>query len=132
MPGSRAGASSPAASQTRNADVRTEVEGLVAEVSVREGMKVQQGDLVARLSDRDVTAELRKTEAELAEKQATLRMLRVGPRPEEIAVAREEIAKWKQCDYLIISTTIAEDLRRMQAILEAEKMRPGRAQPPEI
>ncbi|OLB50562.1 MAG: hypothetical protein AUH99_09225 [Candidatus Rokubacteria bacterium 13_2_20CM_2_70_11] len=77
---------------TRNSDVRTEVEGLVAEVSVREGMRVQQGDLMARLSDRDLTAELQKTEAQLAEKQATLRMLRIGPRPEEIAMAREEIA----------------------------------------
>jgi HlyD family secretion protein len=76
----------------RNAEVRTEVEGLVAEVRVREGMKVQQGDLVARLSDRDVTAELRKTEAEIAEKQATLRMLRIGTRPEEIAVAQKEVA----------------------------------------
>src|SRR5207237_5408751 len=37
-------------------------------------------------------AELQKTEAQLAEKQATLRMLRIGPRPEEIAMAREEIA----------------------------------------
>ena len=57
--------------------------------------------------------------------------------PEEViqkrlSVAREEIAQWEQCDYLIISTTIAEDLRRMQAILEAEKMRQCRAQPPEI
>ena len=76
---------------TRNAEVRTEVEGLVAEVYVREGMKIQQGDLVARLSDRDLAAELRKTEAEIAEKQATLRMLRIGTRPEEIAVAEKEV-----------------------------------------
>ena len=76
----------------RNAEVRSEVEGLIAEVHVREGMKVQQGDLVARLSDRDVTAELRKAEAEIAEKQATLRMLRIGTRPEEIAVAQKEVA----------------------------------------
>jgi len=65
------------------------------------------------------------------------RLRKRGTDPEEdvqkrLSVAREEIAKWKQCDYLIISTTIAEDLRRMQAILEAEKMRQGRAQPPEI
>src|SRR5437867_352193 len=46
---------------TRNAEVRTEVEGLVAEVYVREGMKIQQGDLVARLSDRDLAAEDRKS-----------------------------------------------------------------------
>jgi guanylate kinase len=47
-----------------------------------------------------------------------------------LKVARQEIAHWKHYDYLIISTTVAEDLRRMQAILDAEKMRPGRAQPP--
>ena len=65
------------------------------------------------------------------------RLRKRGTDPEEViqdrlSKAREEIAKWKLCDYLIISTTIAEDLRRMQAILEAEKMRQFRAQPPEI
>jgi guanylate kinase len=65
------------------------------------------------------------------------RLRRRGTDPEEViqkrlSLARQEIAQWKQCDYLIISSTIAEDLRRMQAILEAEKMRQCRAQPPEI
>ncbi len=49
-----------------------------------------------------------------------------------LGVARQEIAQWKNFDYLIISTTIAEDLRRMQSILEAEKMRIARAQPLEL
>jgi guanylate kinase len=49
-----------------------------------------------------------------------------------LSVARQEIAQWKSFDYLLISTTIAEDLRRMQAILEAEKMRPCRAHPLEL
>jgi guanylate kinase len=48
-----------------------------------------------------------------------------------LAVARQEIAQWKNFDYLLISSTIGEDLRRMQAIVEAEKMRPSRVQPPE-
>jgi len=65
------------------------------------------------------------------------RLRKRGTDPEEdiqkrLSKAREEIAKWELCDYLIISTTIAEDLRRMQAILEAEKMRRCRAQPPAI
>ena len=65
------------------------------------------------------------------------RLRKRGTDPEEViqnrlSVARQEIAEWKHFDYLIISTTIAEDLRRMQAILEAEKMRQCRAQPPEI
>jgi guanylate kinase len=64
------------------------------------------------------------------------RLRKRGTDPEEViqkrlSVARQEIAQWRQFDYLIISTTIAEDLRRMQAILEAEKMRPCRVQPPD-
>ena len=49
-----------------------------------------------------------------------------------LSVARQEISQWKNFNYLLISTTIAEDLRRMQAILEAEKMRISRSQPPEM
>jgi len=46
-----------------------------------------------------------------------------------LGVARQEIAEWKRFDYLLISTTITEDLRRMQVILEAERMRSHRAPP---
>ena len=47
-----------------------------------------------------------------------------------MSVARQEIAQWKSFDYLIVSTTIEEDLRRMQTILAAEGMRQIRAKPP--
>jgi guanylate kinase len=54
--------------------------------------------------------------------------------PQEIkkrlSVARQEIVQWKNFDYLLISTTIAEDLRRMLSILEAEQMLTARVQPP--
>src|SRR3954465_15161072 len=39
-----------------------------------------------------------------------------------LGVARQELAQWKNFDYLLISLTINEDLRRMLAIIEAEKM----------
>lgn len=47
-----------------------------------------------------------------------------------LSVAREEIAQWRNFHYLIISTSIEEDLRRMQAIIDAEKMRSIRAPAP--
>jgi guanylate kinase len=47
-----------------------------------------------------------------------------------VAAARQEIVQWKNFDYLIISGSKQEDLRRAQAIIEAEKMRSQRAQPP--
>lgn len=49
-----------------------------------------------------------------------------------IGAARREISQWKNFHYLIISTSITEDLRRMQAIIEAEKMRTERAKAPEF
>lgn len=51
---------------------------------------------------------------------------------QRLAVARQEVAQWKHFDYLLISTTMAEDLRRMQTIIESEKMRTVRALPPEF
>jgi len=45
-----------------------------------------------------------------------------------LGVARQEIAQWKNFDYLLISQSIDEDLRRMLAIVEAEKMRVDRVQ----
>jgi len=49
-----------------------------------------------------------------------------------LGVARQEIAQWKNFDYLLLSSTIPEDVRRMLAILEAEKLRTLRAQAPEL
>ena len=42
---------------------------------------------------------------------------------QRLSVARQEIAEWRHYDYLILSTSIAEDLRRLQSILDAEKLR---------
>ena len=49
-----------------------------------------------------------------------------------LAVARQEIAQWKNFDYLLVSGSKQEDLRRTLAIVEAEKMRSARSQPPEF
>jgi len=49
-----------------------------------------------------------------------------------LAVARQEIAQWKNFDYLLISGSKHEDLRRTLAIIEAEKMRSARSAPPEF
>jgi len=61
---------------------------------------------------------------------------RAADAPEEIqkrlGIARKEIAQWSHFDYLLISSTIPEDLRRMLAIVEAEKMKSARAQAPEF
>jgi len=76
-----------------NADVRAEVDGVIEQIPVDEGQVVEQGDVIARLSDRDARAELRKIAAEIDEKQARLRMAQAGPRPEEIDVAQAAVLR---------------------------------------
>jgi guanylate kinase len=49
-----------------------------------------------------------------------------------LALARKEIAQGRHFDYLLLSTTIPEDLRRMLVIVEAEKMRSARATAPAL
>ena len=76
-----------------NADVRTEVEGIVEEIKVDEGDAVKKGDVIALLSNRDNLAELRQTEARIAQSKAKLKMLEAGPTREEIAVASAAVSK---------------------------------------
>jgi guanylate kinase len=49
-----------------------------------------------------------------------------------VAGARHEIVQWKNFDYLVFSGSKEEDLRKALAIIEAEKMRVRRAQPPAL
>jgi guanylate kinase len=49
-----------------------------------------------------------------------------------LGVARQEVGQWRNFDYLLLSDTIREDLRRILAIVEAEKMKPPRTQAPEF
>ena len=49
-----------------------------------------------------------------------------------LGVARQEVAQWKNFDYLLISRGIEDDLVAMQAIIGAEKQRVSRVTPPEF
>ena len=66
------------------------------------------------------------TPATLAELEARLRK-RGTDSPDDLqrrlSAARQEIAQWRNFQYLIVSTSIAEDVRRMETIVEAERMR---------
>lgn len=44
--------------------------------------------------------------------------------------ARAELARWREYDYLIMSEAISSDLRRMQSIVEAERLRSTRVVTP--
>jgi putative peptide zinc metalloprotease protein len=74
-----------------NADVRTQVDGIIAEIYRNEGDAVAEGDRIARLAGRDYEAELQRLDAQIEEKKARMAMLRAGARPEEIALTRSQV-----------------------------------------
>ncbi len=63
--------------------------GRIAELTVREGDDVETGRLLARLGDDELRARRSQAAAGVEAVEATLRELRRGSRPQEIAQARE-------------------------------------------
>jgi putative peptide zinc metalloprotease protein len=76
-----------------NADIRAAVEGIIDEVRVDEGQQVHAGDVIARLSDADLRAQLLQTEAQVREARANLAKLRAGATAAEIDLARAAVSK---------------------------------------
>jgi multidrug resistance efflux pump len=77
----------------RNADVPATIGGVIERIYVEEGTVVRAGDTIARISARDHRARLNAIEADIAEREAQLRLLKAGARPEEIALARLAVVR---------------------------------------
>jgi multidrug resistance efflux pump len=100
----------------RNADVCAEVEGFIVEIPRDEGEVVQQGDVIARLNDRDIRAELDKLANEITANRAKLNLLKAGARPEEIELAKTAVAKAEE------RLRYAKDLLGMDAALYQQSL----------
>jgi HlyD family secretion protein len=79
--------------QTENISIGSAVSGVVVEVLVRVGQRVKQGEILFRLDDRQLQADLRYREAALAASQAELTRLENQPRPEELPINEAEVAQ---------------------------------------
>lgn len=95
-----------------NADVRTKIEGIVAEVFVHEGQRVSKGQVIAKLSASKQLSELQQLNATIRQKQALLKKMLAGPTKNEIEVAKQEVKTWK--DQLIFAASKRE---RMESLL---------------
>jgi multidrug efflux pump subunit AcrA (membrane-fusion protein) len=75
--------------------VRSQIADEIVRIHVREGQQVDAGEVIATLSGRDVLHELEEREAEVREAQAQYDLLLAGPRPEELAMAEQEVELWR-------------------------------------
>jgi multidrug resistance efflux pump len=71
-----------------NIPIGVNLPGVVTEIYVKKGEKVQAGAPLFRIDDRDYQAQLKVRQAELASAQAQLHKLIAAPRPEDVPPAR--------------------------------------------
>ena len=112
-----------------NADIEARVDGIVEEICVDEGDWIDDGGVIARLSNPELRAELAKTEAEIEQKRASLKMLTAGAREEQVQVARKAVdtARSRREEsgrlYEAARQTRAEKLSRAGSVVEKARAR---------
>ena len=74
-------------------DVSARLAGRITALTVKEGDRVTKGQVLARLDDEELAAEVRRQEAALRTARSTLRDLEAGARREEVEAARAAVAQ---------------------------------------
>jgi len=77
---------------TRWAQLSFKIGGLLDELAVQEGNRVEAGYVLAHLETGDLERQVEQAQAALAVSQANLAQVKAGARPEEIAAAQEALA----------------------------------------
>lgn len=95
--------------------------GRVIERTVREGDRVQSGQLIARLDDAEQQSQLALRRAELAAAEAQLAELEAGSRPQEIAAAAATLRSAEaDRDRVRLDFARQEELRKKQVISDRD------------
>ncbi len=112
-----------------NADIRAEVDGIIHEIYVDQGDRVDRGQTIVTLCDRDYSTELKKVIAERQEGEANLTKLKAGARREEIDVVRKEEEraqarlKFAEKNFERFAELLRRDLISRMQFEEAEEQR---------
>ena len=101
--------------------VAPEVGGRIIEMTIAEGDRVKQGDVVARLDTRDIDLALQRAQAERSQADAQLRLLQAGARGEDIRQAEAQVAA-TSADVAAAQADLAAaetDLQRFETLLQS-------------
>ena len=108
-------------------DVSVKITGRIVARLVDEGARVTEGQVLVRLDDSELLAEVRRQEAAVRTAEATLRDLVAGARPEEIREARATAARARaQLDDLLAGARAQEIEEARAAVKSAEATRQTR------
>ncbi len=97
--------------------------GILAQLLVEQGDTVEQGQIIARMDDSNLQAQLSKARANLAQAQAQLAEARAGTRPEEIAQAQARLNGARAQLNQARTGNRPEEIAQAQAQVEAARAR---------
>jgi HlyD family secretion protein len=107
----------------QSVNVSPKTSGLLVDLLVEQGDKVEPGQIIARMDNADLQAQLIQTRAKLAQAQAQLDKAVAGSRPEEIAQARARLAQAQAQLEQARNGTRPEEIEQAQAQVEAAQAR---------
>ena len=103
------------------ADVRALIAGDVRKVLVKEGDAVKANDVIAELADDEEQAAVATSKADIAKLYASLQLLKLGARPEEVELAKQEVATaQKKYDYANAEAIRQEKAFNQKAVSEQQ------------
>ena len=103
------------------ADVRALIAGDVRKVLVKEGDVLKAGDVIAELADDEEQAAVATSKADIARLYAQLQLLKLGARPEEVDLAKQEVATaQKKYDYANAEAVRQEKAFNQKAVSEQQ------------
>ena len=107
----------------QNVNLSPKTAGVLVDLLVEQGDKVEQGQIIARMDSADLQAQLIQARARLAESQARLAEARNGARPEEIAQAQARLALAQAQLEEARNGTRPEEIQQAKAQVEAAEAR---------
>lgn len=97
--------------------------GVLRELRVEQGDRVQEGQVIARMDNSDIQAQMIQAQAQLDQAQAQLDRTRVGSRPEEIAQARARLMQAQAQLAEARAGSRTQEIAQAQAQVEAARAR---------
>jgi HlyD family secretion protein len=107
----------------QNVNLSPKTSGLLVNLLVEQGDRVEQGQIIARMDNADLQAQLIQSRAKLAEAQAQLDKTVAGSRPEEIAQAKARLAQAQAQLEQARNGTRPEEIEQAQAQVESAQAR---------
>ncbi|MGC5703673.1 efflux RND transporter periplasmic adaptor subunit [Pseudomonas sp. NFXW11] len=102
--------------------IRTQVDGILTRLLVKEGQLVKVGDLLATIDDRTIRANLDQARAQLAQNQAQLQVAQVNLKRYKLLTVDDGISKQTYDQQLALVNQLAATVQGNQAAIDAAQV----------